>query len=83
MASDLETLIKDDTLYAEQLSPIGRRWFTQKMLGVATARGAGNLVADTTAKRLRRLKSALGSSTACSVPTPMFFWTRRRHTTIS
>ncbi len=32
MASDLETLIKDDKLYAKPLSKIGRRWFTNEIL---------------------------------------------------
>jgi hypothetical protein len=35
MASDLETLIKDDKLYAKPLSKIGRRWFTQQILTFA------------------------------------------------
>jgi hypothetical protein len=32
MAGDLETLIKDDRLYAKSLSKIGRRWFTKAIL---------------------------------------------------
>jgi hypothetical protein len=36
MASDLETLIKDDKLYAKPLSKIGRRWFTEQILAFVT-----------------------------------------------
>jgi hypothetical protein len=48
MASDLETLIKDDKLYAKPLSKIGRRWFTEQVLTFANLGHPADLKAAAT-----------------------------------